>query len=152
MNRYFEETIRNADPIDLIRLLYQRAISSVEDAREHLREKRIAKRSAAIIRAYAVVAELIASLRPEAAPELTRQLRRLYSYILQRLMDANMQQAEKPLIEVLELLKTLEEGWAGASAALSSGEAAAVSAGKSAGIASGAGVDRTEGERFAVHV
>jgi len=146
MNRYFEETIRNADPIDLIRLLYQKAISSVEDAREHLREKRIAQRSAAIIRAYAVVAELIASLRTDAAPELTRQLRHLYSYILQRLLDANMQQAEKPLAEVLELLKTLEEGWAGAAAALSSGETAPGSAGKPTGV------DCVEGARFAVHV
>jgi flagellar protein FliS len=144
MNRYFEETILNADPIDLIRLLYQRAVSSVEDAREHLREKRIAQRAAAINRAYAAVAELIASLRPEAAPELTRQLRRLYSYILQRLVDANMQQAEKPLVEVLELLKTLEEGWAGAAAALSSGDAAAGSARKSTGI-------DTEEDRVPVH-
>ncbi len=147
MNRYFEETIRNADPIDLIRLLYQRAISSVEDAREHVREKRIAQRSAAIIRAYVVVAELIASLRPEAAPDLAKQLISLYSYILQRLLDANMQQAEKPLVEVLELLKTLEEGWAGAAAALSSGETATGSGGNPTN-----NFRCVEGERFAVQV
>jgi len=144
MNRYFEETILNADPIDLIRLLYQRAISSLEDAREHLREKRIAQRSAAINRAYAVVAELIASLRPEAAPELARQLSHLYSYILQRLLDANSQQAEKPLVEVLDLLKTLEEGWAGAAATLSSAGTAAESGREFTGV------ERPEGDRVAV--
>jgi flagellar secretion chaperone FliS len=119
MNRYFEETVLNADPIDLIRLLYQRAISSVEDAREHLRRKQIAQRSAAIMRAYAALAELLSALRPEAAPEIAVRLRNLYAYMQQRLLDANMQQAEKPLVEVLSLLTTLEEGWAGAAASLS---------------------------------
>src|SRR5579871_6254796 len=112
MNRYFEETIQNADPIDLIRLLYQRAISSVEDAREHLRQKRIAARCAAINRAYAVLAELIVSLRTEAEPEISHRLRVLYLYMQQRLLEANMQQAEAPLSEVLGLLTTLDEGWA----------------------------------------
>ena len=119
MNRYFEETIINADPVDLIRLLYQRAISCVQDAREHLRNKRIADRSAAIMKAYRVLAELMSALRPDAAPELAGHLRNLYAYMQQRLLDANMQQADPPLAEVASLLTTLEEGWAGVAASLS---------------------------------
>ena len=41
MNPYFEQKILSVDPIELIRLVYQRARSSVADAREHLRNKRI---------------------------------------------------------------------------------------------------------------
>jgi flagellar secretion chaperone FliS len=145
MNRYFEETILNADPMDLIRLLYQKAISSVEDAREHLRERRIAQRTAAINGAYAVLAELMVSLRPEAAPELSKQLGRLYSYIQQRLLDANLQQAEEPLTEVISLLTTLEEGWGAAAQALSPGQQPKQHAWASA--AAGC----ADGERLAVH-
>ena len=118
MNPYFEQTILNADPIDLIGMLYQRAISCARDAREHLRNKRIAERSAAILRAYSAVAELLAALRPEVAPELSGRLRSLYCYIQQRLLDANMQQADHPLAEALGLLITLEEGWSGVAAQL----------------------------------
>jgi len=121
MNRYFEETIINADPIDLIRVLYQRAISCLQDAREHLRNRRIADRSAAIMKAYMVLAELISALRPEAAPELAARLRNLYTYMQQRLLDANIRQAEHPLAEVISLLTTLEEGWAGVATSLSAG-------------------------------
>jgi flagellar secretion chaperone FliS len=113
MNPYLEQTILNADPIELIGLVYRRAISSVRDARVHLEQKRIAKRSAAIVRAYLALGELLASLRPEAAPELTKRLCGLYVYMQQRLLDANMQQADRPLAEVLGLLITLEEGWTG---------------------------------------
>jgi flagellar protein FliS len=118
MNPYFEQTILNADPIDLIRMLYQTATSCVRDAREHLRNKRIAGRSRAILRAYSAIAELLAALRPEVAPELSGRLRNLYFYMQQRLLDANMQQADPPLAEVLGLLSTLEEAWSGVAAQL----------------------------------
>jgi flagellar protein FliS len=120
MNPYFEQTILNADSIDLVRIMYQRAISWVLEAREHLKRKRIAERSAAITKAYAVLAELQAALRPEKAPELSRRLRSLYLYMQQRLIDSNTQQAESPLAEVLELLITLESAWSGVAAALAS--------------------------------
>jgi flagellar protein FliS len=120
MNPYFEQTILNADSIDLVRIMYQRTISWVLEAREYLRQKRITERSTAIMRAYAVLAELEAALRPEKAPELSRRLRSLYFYMQQRLIDSNTQQAEPPLTEVLELLITLESAWSGAAAALAS--------------------------------
>jgi len=123
MNQYFEETILNADPIDLIRLLYHRAISSVTEAREHLRERRIAQRSAAILQAYSVLTELIASLRPDAAPDMAKQLRCLYLYVQKLLVEANMRQADEPLAEALSLLATLQEAWSAVAENLSREEA-----------------------------
>jgi flagellar protein FliS len=119
MNPYLEQTILNADPIELIAMVYQRAISCVRDAREHLRHKRIAQRSAAIVGAYSALAELLAALRPEMAPELAERFRSLYFYMQQRLLDANAQQIDQPLAEVLSLLSTLAEAWSGVAAELS---------------------------------
>ena len=119
MNPYLEQTILNADPIELIAMVYQRAIFCVRDAREHLRHKRIAARSAAIVGAYAALAELLAALRPEMAPELAGRLQSLYFYMQRRLLDANAQQIDQPLAEVLSLLSTLAEGWSGVAAELS---------------------------------
>lgn len=111
MNPYFEQQILSADPIELVRLIYQRAISSVRDARAHLRDGRIAERTKDIARAYEALNELLSSLRPEAAPELASRLRELYWYMQQRLLDANMRQQDVPLTEVLGLLMTLAEAW-----------------------------------------
>lgn len=111
MNPYYEQKILSSDPIELVRLVCQRAISSVGEAREHLRRKRIAERSAAIMRAYAALHQLLAALRPEVAPELCARLQGLYLYIQQRLLDANRQQADAPLAEALSLLRTLAEAW-----------------------------------------
>jgi flagellar protein FliS len=113
MNPYYEQMILNAEPVELIRLLYQRAISCVREAREHLAQKRIAERTRAVTNAYAAIQQLIVALRPENAPELCSRLQGLYAYMQQRLLDGNTQQADGPMAEVLGLLTTLAEGWSG---------------------------------------
>jgi flagellar secretion chaperone FliS len=122
MNPYFEQTILNADPIELTRLVFQRAISSVREARERMREGKIAERAAAITRAYAALAELLSALRPETAPEIAGRLQSLYLYMQGRLLEANQQQADQPLAEVLGLLSTLSEAWSGVAAELAIGQ------------------------------
>lgn len=91
--------------------MYQRAIASVADARDHLREGRIRERSQAIKRAHAILSELLISLNGEYAPELTANLRLLYCYMQQRLLDANFGQQDGPLEETGRLLTTLADAW-----------------------------------------
>jgi flagellar protein FliS len=113
MNPYLEETVMNASPVELVRLLHQKGISCVRKAREHLQRGRTADRARLIGDAYAVIAELQNSLRPDVAPELTERLRGLYFYMQRLLLEANFEQSDGPLAEVLSLLTTLDEGWAG---------------------------------------
>jgi flagellar protein FliS len=111
MNRYFDEMVLCASPVELVRLLYQKAIASAQAAREHLNAGRIAERAQSINNAYLVLAELTASLQSEAAPELTARLSALYAYMQNRLLEANLRQEDAPLAEVLGLLATLSESW-----------------------------------------
>jgi flagellar protein FliS len=97
--------------VELIRLLYQKAISSVREARAHLAGRRIMERAGAINKAYLVLVELSVSLNAEEAPELSARLAALYAYMQRRLLDANLRQQDQPLAEVLGLLMTLSEAW-----------------------------------------
>jgi flagellar protein FliS len=128
MNPYFEQVILSASPIELVRLMYQRAIASVADARDHLREGRIRDRSQAIKRAYAILGELMISLKDEPAPELAANLRRLYCYMQQRLLDANFSQQDEPLEEAGRLLTTLADAWREVPPALHVGDSTAADA------------------------
>jgi flagellar protein FliS len=123
MNTYFEQMILSASPVELIRILYQCALSAVRDAREHLRGGRIAERSRTINKAYDVLTELTGALRPAEAPELAARLRALYCYMQGRLLEANFRQTDAPLEEVLMLLTTLAEGWKEAPEASNPGSA-----------------------------
>lgn len=110
---YLESRVLSADPIELVNLLYQACTSAVREARHHLAEGRIAERSREINKAYEILLELSASLDHERGGEISQRLALLYDYMQRRLLDANVQQADVPLVEVLGLLATLAEAWAG---------------------------------------
>jgi len=111
MNPYFEQVILSASPIELVRLMYQKAIASVADARDHLKAGRIRERGQAINKAYAILAELLISLDSEKAPELAANLKRLYCYMQGRLIQANLHQKDEPLEETGRLLRILADAW-----------------------------------------
>jgi flagellar secretion chaperone FliS len=108
---YLESRVLSATPLELVHLLYRGAIGAVQDARHHLANGKIAERSRAISKACAILIELTASLNHEDGGELAGRLAALYEYMQRRLLEANLQQADPPLGEVLSLLATLEEAW-----------------------------------------
>jgi flagellar protein FliS len=110
---YLESKVMSADPVELIRMLYQTGVSAVQDARRHLADGKIMERSKAITKASQVVIQLGGALDHERGGELAQRLASLYDYMLRRLLEANFKQSDEPLAEVLSLLATLAEGWEG---------------------------------------
>jgi flagellar protein FliS len=110
---YLESRVMTADPMELVNLLYQACTQAVREARLHLAEGRIAERSRQINKACEIVIELATALDHQRGGEISQRLALLYDYIQQRLLEANMQQSDAPLADVLGLLSTLGEAWAG---------------------------------------
>jgi len=108
---YLESRILSADPLELIRMLYEAGIDSVREARKHLEARDVRARSHAVGRAVAIVGELEGSLDHRAGGDIARNLAELYQYIRQRLTEGNLRQADGPLAEAERLLETLLEGW-----------------------------------------
>ena len=108
---YLESRVLSADPLELIRILYQHALESVQSARKHLVEGDIAARSRCISQAIGAVSELSGSLDHSVGGPISRNLEQLYHYVIQRLFDANLKQQDGPLAEVESLLVTLSEAW-----------------------------------------
>jgi flagellar protein FliS len=108
---YLESRVLSASPTELIVILYESASGAVRDARRHLAAKAIAERSRSISKACGILAELISSLDRERGGEIAQRLGQLYGYMYNRLVEANLQQADAPLAEVLDLLTTLAEAW-----------------------------------------
>jgi flagellar protein FliS len=108
---YFESSVLSADPVELVRMLYRGAIEAVEKARQHLRERDIAARSTQLTKAGRIIVELMHSVNKDADPALGQRLLALYEYMQRRLIRGNLEQADGPLAEVVQLLKTLLEAW-----------------------------------------
>ena len=114
---YLQEKILSAHPVELVCLLYGGALEAVDSARMRLAARDIRGRSEAISKAVQILAELAGALDHARAPELGRKLAALYDYMQRRLLEANLRQADGPLAEVQDLLRTLAEGWKGTSSA-----------------------------------
>ncbi len=110
---YLESRVLSATPVELIGILYEGALGSVEQARQRLAEGDIAARSAAVSKAVAILGELSTSLNHQAGGEISVRLASLYDYMQRRLLDGNFQQSDEPLAEVAGLLRTIAEGWSG---------------------------------------
>jgi flagellar secretion chaperone FliS len=110
-DKYREEEILNADPVQLVSILYRGALDAVGAARKHLATGEIRPRSRQIVKAWEILHELSRALDHTQGGDLSRNLQSLYAYMQTRLMEANSLQADAPLQEVERLLATLQEGW-----------------------------------------
>lgn len=118
---YLESRVLSAGPLELVGLLYEAATGAVRDARQRLAEGDIRARARSISKACDILFELAGSLDYSQGGSISQNLARLYDYMTRRLIEANFQQKDEPLAEVLGLLTTLSEGWEGARAQESSG-------------------------------
>jgi flagellar secretion chaperone FliS len=106
-----ETKILSANPMELVKLLYQAAIEAVQAARQHLTRGEIFERGRSVIKAVEILTELSGSLDHEKGGELSTRLAALYDYLQRTLLDANFRQADDGLATAEMLLKTLNEAW-----------------------------------------
>lgn len=105
-------TVMSADPHMLIALLYDGALLAIARAREETATKQIEAKGRSISKAIAIIGEgLNASLDQKAGGKLAEDLSALYTYMVKRLVDANVQNDVATLDEVAMLLGELKGAW-----------------------------------------
>ncbi len=110
-HRYREVAIKTASPLQLIVMLYDAAICSIQEAREQMSRRNIGARSRSVNKSIAIISELQSSLNLKAGGEIAASLNRLYDYMIRTIFRANMDQSTKPLIEIETLLENLRSAW-----------------------------------------
>jgi flagellar protein FliS len=108
---HFDNEVLEANPMQLVLLLYRGALDSIASARRHLMEGDIRSRSQAINKAMEIVTELSGALDHKRGGELSQALAELYGYVQKLLIQANIEQSPPPLVEAESLLNKLFEGW-----------------------------------------
>jgi flagellar secretion chaperone FliS len=116
-SEYTRQAVLTASPVKLVVLMYDGAIRFMEQARLHLRRNANAACGSAITRAYNVVSELRLSLDFDAGgprgKEIARELERLYTFVLDTLVQSNVERSDESLADAIVIMRTLKEGWDG---------------------------------------
>ena len=110
-HRYKEVDVNTSSPLQLVVMLYEGAILSLQQARDHIRNEDIEGRSKAINRCIAIITELQSCLNLKEGGEIAGSLDRLYDYMKRRICKANVDQSGEPLKEVEGLLENLCSAW-----------------------------------------
>jgi flagellar protein FliS len=111
-NIAIESKAHSSDPHKLILMLYQGALLSIASAKNQMMRKEIAAKGQSISQAISIINDgLKASLDLNVGGQLAVNLSDLYTYMIQRLLQANMKNDPEILEEVSTLLLELRGAW-----------------------------------------
>ena len=107
-----KQELSSADPHKITLMLMQGALERMAYAKGSMERKEYEKKSEHISRAVAICMNLRDTLDMEASEELSGNLFALYDYMIQRLTDANIQNSQSILDEVMGLMLPIKSAWA----------------------------------------
>ncbi len=111
-DRYKEDYVTTASPADLIIMLYEGCIKKIKLAKIHMESGSIEETSASLQNAQDIIMELMQSL--DMSFEISKDLMRLYDFILYELMQMNIKKDMERSGKIIEILVTLKDAWVGA--------------------------------------
>jgi len=103
--------VKTANPGQILIMLYEAAIRNVKKAIQCLDANDIAGKGQAIVKTHDIVNELLNTLNFDVGGQVARDLERLYGYMSEQLLQANLNNSKPPLESVLKNLETLLSAW-----------------------------------------
>jgi len=103
--------VKTASPAKLVELLYMKAIEVIDEAMELTDEKKYTEANEKLKRAQDIIMELNLSLDMEKGGQIAQNLRALYNYMFQRLVEANVRKDKEIMKEVKGYLEELLDVW-----------------------------------------
>ena len=121
--KYKKIDVSTASQNRLIIMLYDGAIKFLENACNAMDKKHgIEEAHNNIMKAQEIIYELLSSLNYDAK-EIAERLASIYTYMNQRLTEANISKTKPPILEVIKYLKELKTAWEGVEEKMSSSSA-----------------------------
>jgi len=108
---YQENAISQADGVRLVQMMYDGALKFLRLAREAVERPDYEETHKNVLRAYAIISELMATLNFEDGGEIARNLEVGYDYLLHLLREAEIHKRPDELDEAISILEPLAESW-----------------------------------------
>jgi flagellar protein FliS len=103
--------VETASPVDLVIMLYDRAIVLLDKAKNEISEKQYEAKSSTLGKASDIIFELITILDKDKGGEIATSLASLYNFVLREITDANSSLNTKALDNAKKILSELRESW-----------------------------------------
>jgi len=108
---YRQTQAQTAAPGELVVMLYRGAVRFVTTAITAIEARDVEAAHTNLVRAQAIISELLETLDLERGGEIARRLTSIYEYLNQRLVEANIRKDAVPAREVERFLRELLPAW-----------------------------------------
>lgn len=109
---YRQVDVTARSPLELVVLLYDGALTSLVQTRRALEQQDLVAKGAAMSKAMAIVSHLQGTLDMKEGGEIAEQLDRLYAYVMDRLIDANVRRDAAAVEDAIRVMDRLRSAWA----------------------------------------
>lgn len=110
-NKYQRTQVTTASKEKILLMLYEGAIRFTMQARSAMKDNKIAEKGRFISKATAILSELMATLDFKVGGKLAQDLENLYVFMIDKLIEGNINNDAKCLDTVEDLLRTLYSAW-----------------------------------------
>ena len=111
VNKYKQTSVTTASRGQVLLMLYEGCIKYCKHAIEATKTRNMPEKGKYILKIQDIINELTVSLNHDAGGQISRELERLYNYMVEQITEANIRNDVKPLEVTLKLLETLYDGW-----------------------------------------
>ncbi|GGH33022.1 flagellar export chaperone FliS [Paenibacillus segetis] len=108
---YQKNKFQTASPHRLTLMLYNGAIQFASKAKEAIDNGDIAGTNMNVTKTQDIVYELLSSLNEKEGGEIASNLKKLYFYMIDRLIEGNIKKQSSSIDEVISLLQELQSAW-----------------------------------------
>jgi flagellar protein FliS len=109
--QYQKTQVTTASREKILLMLYEGAIRFTKQAHAAMLEKKVAEKGKCISKATAILSELMATLDFKVGGQLAVDLENLYIFMIDKLIEANIQNKTESLEAVEKLLVKLHSAW-----------------------------------------
>ena len=108
---YQKTQVTTASREKILLMLYEGAIRFVKHAQVAMQEKKIAEKGKNLSKATAILSELMSTLDYKQGGQLAQDLESLYVFMIDKLIEGNINNDIECLKAVEQILRTLYAGW-----------------------------------------
>lgn len=108
---YKQASVETASPEKLLVMLYAGAVKFLRQAEKALQENKHAEAHNSLTKVQDIISELNITLNMEQGGEIAVNLRELYTFYFNEVVQANLKKDASKLIPVIEFFETFRDVW-----------------------------------------
>ena len=111
IDQYRKSAVSGASPLQLVIMLYDGALRFMEAGKHAMLKRDVFSQNENLTKAERIISELLSTLDMEQGGDVAKNLFSIYTYVYDKLVEANIEDKHELIDECSTILSELRESW-----------------------------------------